>query len=208
MKPVLIGVAGGSGSGKSTLCRMLAKNANGVVVVEVDAYYLDRRHVAQNERSGINYDEPAAFDVALLVDHLGRLGQGVDIFKPQYSFETHTRTGTEFLAAGPLVVVEGLLALWWEEVRTLCDFTVFLDVPADLRVLRRLRRDLAERGRTVDSVMGQYLESVRPMHERYVEPTRAYADLVVVNDGPTEDSLRPLNEALARLQVGLPLGVR
>lgn len=195
----VIGIAGGSGSGKTTLCRAIAGSARDVSVLDLDAYYLDRAHLSPAERAVLNYDEPAAFDIELLAEHLRCLADGGTITKPIYSFATHTRIGAERFAPGRLVLVEGLFTLWWEEVRRVCDLTVFVDAPGDLRLLRRIRRDIETRGRSLESVTTQYLETVRPMHERYVEPTRRYAALVVQNEGSVEAALDPLQDALGRL---------
>lgn len=184
--PYLIGIAGGTGAGKSTVVRALIGRFGGVCV-ELDSYYLDRSTTRLEERSSINYDEPAAIDLALLIDHVQRLAAGEAVPKPRYSFHTHTRIGIETVPSAPLILVDGLFTLWWGELRTLFDLSVFVDAPADLRLLRRIQRDVTERGRSVGSVLTQYMRTVRPMHERYVEPTRAYADLVVANDGHAQE---------------------
>src|SRR5204863_672000 len=116
--------------------------------------------------------------------------------KPQYSFQTHTRIAAEIVMPAALVLVDGLFTLWWESIRALFDLKIFLDAPADLRLARRIRRDVTERGRTVDSVLTQYLSTVRPMHDRYVEPTRAYADLVVTNDGALQDCVEQVTASV------------
>lgn len=185
----LIGLAGGTGAGKSAIVDGLVDRLGGCVVVDLDSYYLDRGGLPPAERSLINYDEPAAIDVALLTAHLSRLTHGEAVEKPVYSFETHARVGGHVLAPAELVIVEGLFTLWWEPLRALLEVKVFVDAPPDLRLVRRIRRDVSERGRTVDQVLQQYLGSVRPMHERYVEPMRGHADVVVTNDGPIETAV-------------------
>ena len=180
-----IGIAGGTGAGKTTVVRALLERLGGVSL-DLDSYYRDRSGLSPELRSRLNYDEPAAMDVALLVSHLRQLAVGETVLKPRYSFQTHTRIGAEPVLPARLVLVDGLFTLWWEEMRALLDLKVFVDAPPDLRLARRIRRDVMERGRTVESVLAQYLTSVRPMHERYVEPTRAHADLVVANTGPLE----------------------
>jgi uridine kinase len=167
-------------------------------VLPVDAYYLDRSALPPDERARLNYDEPAAIDLELLVSHVRALRTAVPVARPVYSFTTHTRVGAEPLAPAPVVVVEGLFTLWWESLRSLLDLKIFMDAPADLRLARRIQRDVAERGRTVDSVLEQYVTTVRPMHERYVEPTRAHADLVVGNAGSLEHSVEVVLEAMRR----------
>ena len=191
----LIGVAGGTGSGKSTLARALVDRFGGCLI-HLDSYYLDRSGLPPEERVRLNYDEPAAIDAALLVEHLRRLARGEPVQKPLYSFETHTRVGGEMVTPARLLIVEGLFTLWWEPLRALLDVKVFVDAPADVRLIRRTRRDVAERGRTVDQVLEQYLGTVRPMHERYVEPTKAHADLVVVNDGRLSDCVAQVEAAV------------
>jgi uridine kinase len=203
----LIGVAGGTGSGKSMVVHALVERLGGCVI-DLDSYYLDHSGFAPEERSRLNYDEPGAIDSALLVEHLRRLAGGHAVEKPVYSFETHTRVGVEAVAPARLTIVEGLFTLWWEALRGLLDLKVFVDAPADLRLIRRLRRDLAERGRTVEQVVQQYVATVRPMHERYVEPTRAHADLVVTNDGPVERAVEQVVAAIRRRSADAALAAR
>ena len=184
----LIGVAGGTGAGKSTIVRRLA-DCFGGCVIDLDSYYVDRSALPAEERSRLNYDEPAAIDAALLVEHIARLTRGEPVPKPVYSFESHARVGVEVVSPARLVIVEGLFTFWWEAIRSMLDVKVFVDASPDLRLIRRIRRDVTERDRTVDQVLQQYLGTVRPMHERYVEPTRAHADLVVTNDGLVQDAV-------------------
>jgi uridine kinase len=181
----LIGIAGGTGAGKTLIARDLVGRLGGVVI-DLDSYYLDRSGLEPEERGRLNYDEPGAIDVDLVVEHLGRLAAGEAIEKPVYCFETHVRVATETLSPARLVVVEGLFTLWWESLRRRFDLKIFVEAPADIRLIRRLRRDISERGRLVDHIVAQYVGSVRPMHDRYVEPSRVHADWVVVNDGPIE----------------------
>jgi len=197
MIAALVGVAGGTGSGKSTVVRAVVDRLGGCVI-DLDSYYADRSALAPEERGRVNYDEPAAIDSALLVEHLRRLADGQAVEKPVYSFATHTRIGVEVVAPARLTIVEGLFTLWWESLRGLLDLKVFVDAPADLRLIRRLRRDLAERARTAEQVMQQYVATVRPMYERYVEPTRDHADLVVTNDGPAERAVEQLIAVIRR----------
>jgi uridine kinase len=194
----LIGIAGGTGAGKSTVVRALLDRFGGVCM-DLDSYYLDRRAISAEERGDLNYDEPAAIDHTLLVEHLKRLKAGETVQKPKYSFHTHTRVGIEAVASSHLILVDGLFTLWWEEVRRLLDLKVFVDAPADLRLMRRIQRDVAERGRDIESVLRQYLQTVRPMHERYVEPTRVHADLVLNNGATVKECLESLMVAVERL---------
>jgi uridine kinase len=200
---LFVGIAGGSGAGKSLLARRVSELTPEACVLDLDAYYRDRSHLTPEERAAINFDEPDAFDIDLLLRHLKTLRLGRPVPKPVYSFEHHCRVGERETSSAPLVIVEGLFTLWWPAVREALDFTVFVDAPADIRLTRRIRRDVQERGRTVASVLEQYLRSVRPMHERFVEPTRVYADLVVGNDGEIDAVVVALQAAL-RAAIGRP----
>jgi len=177
-----VGIAGGTGAGKTSVCDLLCRALDGVTVLDLDSYYLDRSQLSPAQRAGLNFDEPTAFDVPLLLAHLSLLRGGHAIEKPRYSFESHTRCGFERIPAARIVLVEGLFAFWWEDLRRTLDLKVFIDAPEETRLARRLQRDVAVRGRTVESVRLQYATTVRPMHARYVEPTRALADVVVRND--------------------------
>lgn len=188
---MIIGLAGGTGSGKSSIVRSLVARVGGCVI-DLESYALDR--------SAFD-DEPEAIDTTLLVTQLGDLRRGEAIRKPVYCLETHTRAGVEVVAPARLVLVEGLFTLWWGTLRALLDVKVFVDAPADLRLIRRIRRDLADRGRTVEQVLHQYSGPVRAAHERYVEPTRVHADDVVVNDGPLEDAVEQVIALVRRRRV-------
>ncbi len=197
---MIIGLAGGTGSGKSSIVRSLVERIGGCVI-DLESYTLDRSAYPPEERSAIGDDEPAAIDTTLLVAHLEDLRRGEAIRMPVYSPETHARTGVAMVAPARLVLVEGLFTLWWESLRPLLDVKVFVDAPADLRLIRRLRRDLADRGRTVEQALYQYSDSVRSAHERYVEPTRVHADDVVTNNGPLEDAVDQVVALVRRRRV-------
>lgn len=197
---MIIGLAGGTGSGKSSIVRSLVERIGGCVI-DLESYTLDRSAFPPEERSPIAGDEPAAIDTTLLVAHLEDLRRGEAIRRPVYSPDTHARTGVELVAPARLVLVEGLFTFWWDALRSLLDVKIFVDAPSDLRLIRRLRRDLADRGRTVEQVLYQYSGSVRPAHERYVEPTRVYADDVVTNDGPLEDAVDQVIALVRRRRV-------
>jgi len=183
--PILIGIAGGTGSGKTTLASHLLRSfANeGACLLEQDSYYLDRSHLTPAERAGLNYDEPSAIEHDLILEHIRSLLSGKSIEKPIYSFKTHTRTGeTQAVPSARVILLEGLFALWDPRARELMDLKIYVDAAVDLRCLRRALRDVCERGRTIESFVDQYLLTVRAMHQQHIEPTKAYADLVLENN--------------------------
>jgi uridine kinase len=196
MPSFAVGIAGGTGAGKTTLARLLAEALDHVAVLDLDSYYLDRTGLSRERRDRLNFDEPGAFDLRLLLQHLRQLRDGRPIEKPRYSFEHHTRSGVDTLCPAPIILVEGLFALWWEELRMLLNLKVYVEAPPELRVMRRLKRDVEVRGRSVESVLGQFDATVRPMHELYVAPTRAHADLVLLNDGDVGRCVRAMCAAL------------
>lgn len=184
-RPFLIGVAGGTCAGKTLLCEALARAAGDdqVALIRLDMYQIDRTHQAWEERVAANYDHPSAYDWELLNDHLGRLVKGESVPAPTYDFTVHNRSDVvRWIAPAPVVIVEGILVLWEPELRTRFDLRVYIDVDADLRFIRRLTRDVEERGRTTDHIVHQYLTSVRPGHFEYIEPTKRHADIVVQQD--------------------------
>lgn len=196
--PRIVGIAGGSGSGKTTVtAALMARLGASATLLQQDWYYRDRSALSPEERAALNYDHPDAQETALLVEHLGVLRAGNTVAVPQYDFVTHTRRAeTVLVAPCPWIVVEGINALAHERLRACCDLTVYVDAPADIRFIRRLQRDVAERGRTAESVITQYLAQVRPMHDLYVEPCKHVADLVLSGEAPIEESV---NQILARL---------
>ena len=201
---MIVGLAGGTGSGKSSIVRKLVERVGGCVI-DLESYTLDRALPAPEERGPAD-DEPATIDTELLVAHLEDLRRGESIRKPIYSVETQLRTGIRLVAPARLVLVEGLFTFWWDSLRALLDLKVFVDAPADLRLIRRIRRDLADRGRTTEQVLYQYSSSVRAAHERYVEPTRIHADDVVLNDGPLDDAVDQVIALVRRRRVDEPAG--
>lgn len=194
---MIIGLGGGTGAGKSVIARNLVAQVGGCVI-DLDSYHRDRGGLPPEERSLVSYDDPTTIDITLLVEHLEQFARGEAIRKPVYSFEAHARTGLETVAPARLVLVEGLFTLWWEALRSRLDVKVFVDAPPDLRLIRRIRRDIAARGRTLEQVLHRYTAGERSTHERYVEPTRAQADLVVTNDGPIEDAVEHLIASVRR----------
>jgi uridine kinase len=199
---MLVGIAGGSGSGKSTLARALCQSFGPaeVQLLNQDMYYRDRQGVPLEERQQVNYDHPDAFDEELLLAHLTALKAGRAVEQPLYDFARHERSGrTLRVEAARVVIVEGILVLAIEAVRAPLDLKLFVDTPDDIRFLRRLRRDVADRGRSIDSVIEQYLRTVRPMHHAFVEPSRRHADLIVPEGGENEVALGLIRAWIARL---------
>ncbi len=178
--PLIIGIAGGSGSGKTTIAEALTEAITGVAFVKHDSYYVHQPKLSFEERARVNYDHPDSLETALLVEHLERLRSGLTFDMPVYDFSRHLRSEEVVeVAPAPVVVVEGILVLADADLRELMDLKVYVDTAADLRFARRLERDIRERGRTVDSVLTQYLTTVRPMHEQFVEPSKRHADLII-----------------------------
>jgi uridine kinase len=185
-RPILIGVAGGSGSGKTTVVRRIVEaiGPGVVVVLHHDSYYRDAGHLPQEQRARINYDHPDALETDLLVEHLEALlaGQTVDV--PVYDFAEHVRRAeTVRVESRPVLILDGILILWDARLRELMDVKLFVDADADVRLDRRLRRDMAERGRSAESVLTQYMATVRPMHLEFVEPSKRYADVIIPRGG-------------------------
>ena len=193
-----IGIAGGTGAGKTSLCGILARTIGPAAILDLDSYYLDRSGMSPAERARLNFDEPAAFDLPLLVRHVCELRDGHPVRKPEYSFEHHTRCGSRVVAPAAVLLVEGLFTFWWEELRSLLDVKVFVDAPESMRLSRRLQRDVATRGRTSESVHAQLRATVWPMHTQYVEPTRRLADLVVRNDRDLAECAAAVCDTLER----------
>ncbi len=186
MQPIVIGVAGGSGSGKTTVVRRIqeALGDASVPVLEHDRYYRDRNDLRLEERAALNYDHPDSLETDLMVRHLHELRAGRAIEAPAYDFARHARKDkTEAIAPGRAIIVEGILIYTDPELRKLMDVKVFVDTDDDTRFIRRLRRDVAERGRTVESVIDQYLGTVKPMHLDFVEPSKRYADIIIPQGG-------------------------
>jgi len=195
---ICVGIAGGTACGKSTLARAVAARFAGeATVIEYDWYYRDQDRLCVAEREQRNYDHPDALETDLLVAHLDRLTAGEAVHAPQYDFARHTRAPeTRLIEPHAIVLIEGIHVLSAEPLRKRLALKIFIDADADLRFIRRLRRDLAERGRTAGRVIDQYLDQVRPMHLQFVEPTRACADLVVAGEGPWQDTANRIAEAI------------
>ena len=185
MSTILIGIAGGTGSGKTTLTRHLKEHfGQEVTVISHDNYYKRQDGKTYEERAKVNYDHPSAFDTDLLIEHLRQLKAGHSIQCPVYSYSDHNRTDrTVEIFPTKVIIVEGILIFQNPTLRDMFDIKIFVETDADVRILRRALRDVEERGRTLQSVVTQYLTTVKPMHEQYVEPSRKYADIVVLEGG-------------------------
>lgn len=196
--PFLIGIAGGTGSGKTTVAKNLqAADPLNVLILSHDNYYKDRSGYSLEERKELNYDEPASIDEELFVEHLAKLKKGEAIDMPVYDFTTHTRKPeTVRVEAKPVIILEGILILTDKRVRDLLDLSIFLDLDADIRLARRLLRDVGERDKTYEESINQYLNSAAPMYDKYVEPGKEEADLIINNEGSPED----LEAALATIK--------
>lgn len=186
LPPVVIGIAGGSGSGKTTVALRVREACPGktIRIIHHDSYYHDNSHLPLAERARINYDHPNAFETSLLVRHIQELQAGRTVEVPQYDYSSHSRVPqTKSVSPPDILFVEGILVLEPTELRDLMDIRLYVDVDADERVLRRIRRDTAERGRTVESVIHQYLSVVRPMHLQFVAPSKRHAHIIIPEGG-------------------------
>ena len=183
--PLIVGVVGGSGSGKTTVAHAIAESVEaGAMVLDQDAYYRDLAHLTLDERRRINFDHPDSIDTELFVAHLEALAAGEPVDKPTYDFAAHTRAAeTARIEPGRVVVVDGILLFVDPRLRRMFDLRIYVDVADDVRFIRRLLRDLTERGRSLESVIEQYLDTVRPMHLEFVEPSRRHADVIIPEGG-------------------------
>jgi uridine kinase len=189
MRSIVIGVAGGTGSGKTTVAHEILERVGPIHITYIphDAYYRNHSHLPMEERAQVNYDHPNSLETELLVEHLKELRAGNAIEIPVYDFTTHTRTQqTRRVGPAPVVLVEGILVFVERELRDLFDVKLYIDTDADVRFIRRLRRDIEERGRSAESVCDQYLSTVRPMHLEFVEPSKRYADVIIPEGGFNE----------------------
>ncbi|MDF2814530.1 MAG: uridine kinase [Paenibacillus sp.] len=196
---LIIGIAGGTGSGKTTVAERLVNElgTESVVLLSQDSYYMDNRHLTMEEREQINYDHPESVDGGLLLQQLRQLRAGMSIDMPEYDFSTHSRKDkTVKVEPKSVIVLEGILLFADPNIRNELDIKVFVDTDADVRVLRRLMRDMQERGRSVESVFTQYLETVKPMHDAFVEPSKRFADIIIPEGGRNEIAIGVLTSRI------------
>jgi uridine kinase len=189
---LIVGIAGGSGSGKTTVARKVAERLTDVTVasVSMDAYYRDMTHLTLEERRQLNWDHPDVVDMQLLRDQIEALARGENVRRPVYDFVEHVRTTqTEAVPSADVVVVDGILLLWDARLRELCDMKIFVDVEADIRLIRRIRRDIRVRGRQLQDILDQYMHTVRPMHEEFVEPSKQFADVIIPHGGYNQGAI-------------------
>lgn len=184
-RPVIIAVAGGSASGKTTVVEEVISKLKKefVVVIMHDDYYKEHNHLSLEERKTVNYDHPDSIDNELFLKHVNKLLKGEEINKPIYDFNAYSRLEkTEKITPKKVIILEGILVLTDKRIRELADIKLYVDLDSDMRFIRRMERDIKERGRTVESVVDQYLKTVKPMHHQFVEPTKRYADVIIPND--------------------------
>ncbi|OAB27095.1 uridine kinase [Paenibacillus macquariensis subsp. defensor] len=194
---LIIGIAGGTGSGKTTVARSVIERlgSDKITFISQDNYYKDHSHLSMAERESINYDHPLAFDNELLIEHLSCVKSGQTAHAPVYDFTVHARSVTETVELKPnnIFILEGLHLLSDENLRNMIDIKVFVDTDPDVRILRRVLRDIEERGRTIRSIHNQYLNTVKPMHEAFIEPSKKYADLIIPQGGHNEVGIQMLS---------------
>lgn len=195
-RPIIIGVTGGSGSGKTSVSRAIFNNFpnHSIMMLEHDSYYKDQSHLTFEERLKTNYDHPLAFDTNLLIEHLECLLRYESIEKPVYDYVAHTRSQTTIVQEPrEVIILEGILILEDQRLRDLMDIKLYVDTDDDIRIIRRIKRDMEERGRTLDSVIGQYLSVVKPMYHQFIEPTKRYADIIVPEGGENHVAIDLIN---------------
>ena len=207
-EPLIIGIAGGSGSGKTTVATLIVEKAgtNNIALIAHDSYYKDLSALTPEERNQVNFDHPDSLETGLLIEQLSLLKQNRPVEAPVYDFKTHTRTSqTIHIEPHPVIVVEGILIFTEMELRSLFDIKIFVDTDSDIRFIRRLQRDIAERGRSSDSVIQQYLNTVRPMHLEFVESSKRYADVIIPEGGFNTVALEMI---VARVQARIQLTLK
>jgi uridine kinase len=201
VKPLIIGIAGGTGSGKTTVARRIAEALPdaSVAFLDMDGYYRDFGHLPMDERRKINWDHPEAFDLDLFASHLEQLARGEPIGKPVYDFGKHLRSSRiERITPADVIVVDGILLFVDERIRKLFDVKVFVDADPDIRLVRRIQRDMSERDRPLEEILEQYLTTVRPMHQQFVEPGKRYADIILPRGGQNAVAIEMILAAIQR----------
>jgi uridine kinase len=201
MKPVIIGIAGGSGSGKSTVARKIAEALApaSIAFLDMDAYYRNHVEMSLDERRRLNWDHPDAFDIDLLASHLEALSRGEAVEKPVYDYVTHLRKDhTVTIPPSEVVVIDGILLFVDSRIRERCDVKAFVDADADVRLIRRIKRDMAKRGRPLNEILEQYTTTVQPMHLQFVEPSKRYADVIVPRGGHNTVAIELLVGAISK----------
>jgi uridine kinase len=206
MRPLVIGIAGGTGSGKTTIAKNITRElpTSSIALIDHDSYYNNRLDLTLEERNLLNFDHPDSLDTGLLIEHVKALRSGNAVRVPAYDFKTHSRKSETVLVDSlPIVVVEGILVFADPELRSLFDMKIFVDTDADIRVFRRIRRDMEERGRTFESVREQYYKTVRPMHLQFVEPSKRWADIIIPEGGDNEAALDMITGKLKHVLANL-----
>lgn len=206
-KPIVIGVTGGSGSGKTSVSQAILSHFpnHSIMMLEHDSYYKDQSDLPFEERLKTNYDHPFAFDTDLLIDHLNKLLRYESVSKPVYDYVAHTRScDIEIQEPKEVIILEGILILADKRLRDLMDIKVFVDTDDDIRIIRRIKRDIEERGRTLDSVIDQYLRIVKPMYHQFIEPTKRYADVVVPEGGKNHVAIDLINTKISTILGNFP----
>ena len=210
-RPVTIAVAGGTGSGKTTISNAILERVGShhIAFIPHDSYYKDRSDLTLAERRQINFDHPDALDTVLMREHILALQSWQPVEIPVYDFTIHQRTErTQHIEAQPIILVEGILVLAESTLRPLFDVKIFVDTDADIRLIRRLNRDIAERGRTAESVINQYLRTVRPMHMEFVEPSKRYADVIIPEGGFNTVAIDMVSDRISSLLLHAQIGQR
>ena len=202
---IIIGIAGGSGSGKTSVAKALVKDMhlNGTVIIEQDWYYKDLAHLPQEERMKWNFDHPDSVEFDLLIKDLNAMVRGETVDVPQYNYVTHSRAKeTLTIAPQKVIIVEGIMVLYEAKLRELLDIKLFVDTDKDIRFIRRLKRDIYKRGRAIDNVIDQYMQTVRPMHETFVEPSKRFADVIIPEGGKNKVAIDLLRTKITSLFKG------
>ena len=202
----IIGIAGGSGSGKTTVVKQIAKALppHCAAVVPLDSYYNDTTNLTPEERKQINFDHPDAFDWKLLTEQIKKLKNGEAIEQPTYSYiESNRLKETVHVEPKPVIIIEGIMALHYKKLRDMMDLKIFVDTDSDVRLMRNIRRDVVERGRTVDMVLEHYETAVKPMHEQFIEPTKKFADLIIPSGGDNKTGIHILKTYIEGIVTGV-----